>query len=1850
MSAETIRIEIPIETIDETAQGLSSAIQNMRRLEQTLNNVQRSYDRTEETVTQFDRSQQRTQKSLSQWAREKYEVLLEAKEKISPVLTKIGGSLKSFDGKAWNITMKAKDLATAPIKGILNLLKNPLLQAGAVLGIGFSAVDSVNTYKDFEAAMSQVQAVSGATGGELEKLTEKAKQMGATTKFTAAESAEAFNYMAMAGWKTGDMLEGIEGILSLAAASGESLGTTSDIVTDALTAFGLKAGDAGHFADVLAAASSNANTNVSMLGESFKYCGPIAGALGYSIEDTATALGLMANSGIKASMAGTAMRTMMTNLQGVVEFSGSSFGKWVVETQNADGTMRDLNEIIKDCREAFANMTEAEKSANAEAIAGKVGMSGFLAVMNATEADMKKLSGAIEDCDGASARMADTMLDNLQGSITLLQSALDGVKISFGERLSPYVRSFADWLTGQMPAIQSALDEMMDWVDVKVEQFKDKIGEMTASDDWQDADFLGKVKIAWDEIIAEPFSEWWNTTGKAMLAEKAADFGNAIGTGISTSLLMLLGIDVSDSVNEGVSIGKSFAKGFSEGFDLSAVTSKFTGVLGNMVKSAGKLLPGGESADMSSLFSAFFLSKLAKPVFSVGRGAFDIGRAVMGQETRSAVSSLAGRAIGSFSLDAELASMGTASGSGIAGLLGKLGMGLGSTASTGAGMMAVGGGAAAGTIAAGAALMSGFKDFKVALDKNTDAQKSKVYKTSGAMKVGGVAAGAAAGAAIGSVIPVVGTAAGALIGAGIGGIGGWLAGDSEKKKYEEQMKEQMKLEEEAAFVASKARAATGRSVRAVRIENEALNAALEDSTVSAESFTAMYRSAVSEKVQKGFGSIRLSLKEIKELAGSLVMSGESIEQLNNFVSATEDATASFGNFQGIYSSMSKLNWKSSLGFELDSTDIEEYKTMAESMVQSAKDFIENKHFEATAAFQLIMGDADTSEIISNVDSLYGKIQNELNGLKSQLTTQMDIYMSDGTLSLNEAAEVQNLMTQIKEITDKVSNAETEAAFETLKIKYGGSGMDAESFSQLQQQLQKEVEGLTQTYDEALKVGITNLNLELSEGVINKDEFNEQLKALSDAYDAQIDGLELRVESFQLETIADAFGADLEGILPDIEGTTAEKLSQAIQNAVDAGINPATWDTATAAKYLGLEGLDTVAQDAIIPLVTSVAATMPDKMKEAVENSNIRDAVQIGITNGVKQADNWDEIMALFGDGAGEAAVASVTKSMVGADLSGFDRASQDYATYLDNGIVASLAEIGKVAGEGVSGNISDSVGSHAADTHPGVDLVQADLENYVQSTIGGMNVTVNPTLMVEWNVLAGMPEIHVPAINTYNAGYQSSLNTGKGLIDGAGAMRNTVMKVFEGLGKSTVSAFNKGTDSHSPSREFKKAAKNTTDGVIEGVEENKSVVLEAYEGIAKLSVDRYQEKIMNIAEVTEEYLGLAAEKYGKHSDEAAKAMDFVMGKLDDMSKSYNSNFDSAYQSISGRLGLFTEVKIGSVEASKSVDKMMESFSKQSDYLAAYGSYMAQAMSLGVDEGILGKLSDGSQESAEILKEIVTNGADKIDELNASFAKLDEGKQTFAAVMAELQTYYGSNLDGMVTELEQAVADMQQYDAAYQSATDTCQGIIDGIDDQWDAVVGKYNELTLALSGAFAPIMTGAVTAGAVPAASASSVPGHAVGGFVNGMQLSWVGEEGPEAIIPLVPGRRRRALDLYSQTGKMLGITAHADGGIVGGRFASNQIDFMPNIQNNTDSIFNAPTARNEASEADYYHSDQNSESVSPNVTVTVSVNPNFNITQEQGQDSGSVMDAIIENIGEIADRIGGDIAGKLLAIFGNMA
>ena len=359
--------------------------------------------------------------------------------------------LKRLQEQAATTSVTLEKIAAAGDKfekagdSITNAGKQISVASAAVTGLGVAAV---KTAADFDSAMANVAAISGATGDDLQALRDKAREMGEKTKFSASEAADAMSYMAMAGWKTGDMLSGIEGIMHLAAASGEDLATTSDIVTDALTAFGLTAEDSAHFADILAAASSNANTNVSMMGETFKYCAPVAGALGYSAEDVAEAIGLMGNAGIKSTQAGTALRTMMTKLQGELKLSGEALGEVTIQTANADGSMRELSDILADCRTAFSKMSESEAAAAAETLVGKNAMSGFLALMNSAPGDIDKLRNAIENCDGSAEDMAAIMQDNLNGQLTILKSQLEELAISFGEMLMPVIRKVVTAVQG----------------------------------------------------------------------------------------------------------------------------------------------------------------------------------------------------------------------------------------------------------------------------------------------------------------------------------------------------------------------------------------------------------------------------------------------------------------------------------------------------------------------------------------------------------------------------------------------------------------------------------------------------------------------------------------------------------------------------------------------------------------------------------------------------------------------------------------------------------------------------------------------------------------------------------------------------------------------------------------------------------------------------------------------------------------------------------------------------------------------------------------------------------------------------------------------------------------------------------------------------------------------------------------------------------------------------------------------------------------------------------------------------------------------------------------------------------
>ena len=628
--AETIRIEIPVNVVDNTGSGTSSVTRNLTAMERAFERADRAAQRfqrrsgvaaeieigaddnatpvlsaVENATEQIDGETAQVEVAADDSATQTVSAASDAVENFdgqsgdaeigaddsaTPVVSAASDAVENFDGmsgdaeigasdeatpviraaqdaaESWggsvfNATIGVIDAATAPISKLASIAKNPVVQGASLIGASFGVAESVNSFQDFESMMSQVKAISGATGQAFDDLTAKAQEMGATTKFTATESAEAFNYMAMAGWKPQQMIDGISGIMSLAAASGEDLGTTSDIVTDALTAFGLSAGDSGHFADVLAQASANANTNVSMLGESFKYVAPVAGAMNYSVEDTSLALGLMANASIKGSMAGTALKTSLANMAAPTDSMAEAMDKYGISLTDSEGNMKSLRGVIDNLRGSLGGLSETEQTAAASTIFGKEAMAGMLAIINASEEDYNKLSTAIDNSKDAAEGMADTMLDNLKGSFTLMQSAIEGTENAFGKRLSPYLRDIAGGIADAMPGITDGINAVMDVVDDKIAGVKRKITDMTSSDEWKNADLFGKIDIAWDSIIAKPFGNWVSGDGAQL-----------ISTG-----------------------------------------------LGTLFSSASAILPGGEKAGLTSWLSAGILAKGAATVAQKGK-------------------------------------------------------------------------------------------------------------------------------------------------------------------------------------------------------------------------------------------------------------------------------------------------------------------------------------------------------------------------------------------------------------------------------------------------------------------------------------------------------------------------------------------------------------------------------------------------------------------------------------------------------------------------------------------------------------------------------------------------------------------------------------------------------------------------------------------------------------------------------------------------------------------------------------------------------------------------------------------------------------------------------------------------------------------------------------------------------------------------------------------------------------------------------------------------------------------------------------------------------------------------------
>ena len=789
----------------------------------------------------------------------------------------------------------------------------------------------------------------------------------------------------------------------------------------------------------------------------------------------------------------------------------------------------------------------------------------------AADEAIKHIMNGLSEYDGMMDKMSNTTVSGLWSNIqdTFSQS----IVLKWGQGLQSGaidgLVKFRDWLERIDPLLQRAgtsLEDLGGYLSTKVFNvlggITDRFEEVVGSDAFKNASLGGKIGILWDEVIWEPFSSWWDETGKPKFAEKLNSLGEGLGTGLSNGLLALFGIDVEEGLTEGVSLGQSFAEGFAEGFDGEAVGEALWEAIKSVFSNAGKglidlLIPG----DLGTT--------AGQKILGAGLGYFGL--------TGGAKLFTSGKALyaGAKALGGKVATFGanTAINLGAGNLAG------GASLSTGA-LSAVGLGSVAGGIIGGATLLSAGGDFYNAYRANKygDKIERNASTASGIFKVGGVGAGAAAGAAIGSAFGGIGAVPGALIGAGIGGIAGWLGGNK-----------------------------AADDIRAAKYESEELAETLANSEASSEEISKAFQKAVDTHLADHFGDIELSLKEIDALANNIVF-GDNLASFEAFASAVDAAERSFINLQSATDDLNKWNWRASIGVKFSDDDMSSFKDSVKSFIANAEQYIEDEHYEFTAAVSLLIDPKSEGgkSIIGNADSFYSALQEEASKLGTQLNTAVSNALKDGIITLDEQAEIQNLQEQIASITNKLAEAQTEAEFETIKIKFGSGNLTSESFTELQTQLQSTVESANLELDSALTTSIASIKLQLNEGAITQEEYDAELSALIEGYETQIDSINAQVTDVQLEILGDAY--------TDLLGDDAKSnLQNAINESVKTGIDPVTWSSEELASLLGLESISEEGAAAISGFLSQIVSTMATSAAD-VSFSEVTTSLQTNVTS------------------------------------------------------------------------------------------------------------------------------------------------------------------------------------------------------------------------------------------------------------------------------------------------------------------------------------------------------------------------------------------------------------------------------------------------------------------------------------------------------------------------------------------------------------------------------------------------------------------------------------------------------------
>ncbi|MCL2215390.1 MAG: phage tail tape measure protein [Defluviitaleaceae bacterium] len=1160
MSPQVTVIDITTQVTDNTAQGAASATRNVSRLEETMNRVQQSAERM---------------RNMS-----RIELTAHLMDNASRGINNIFNLGRRLSGTVWRVTLKAADFITAPLRGVMNLLRNPIFQMAGLVGVGLGTADMIRTFTGFEQALADIEAIPSALANDMYRLQGAFRAMAGD--FSATEIAAAAKNFVSINSTVDEVLAKTNQAKILSAASGMALYSTTYYLNNIMNKLDGDSALVVQAVDSMAMASTLAHQPLSNLMSSWNYMGSTVRNANMSMNEANALLVVLSDNGYRGSQAGTSFSAMMQNLMTPASVAAANaLYELGFSMFDAYGEVRPFETAMRDLSYRLDRLpTQYDRVNKLNAIFSVNGARAADVVLNSVDA-LGDYIVALEGAEGAAQRMADVRMDTLQGSFNRLRSSVQNFQLSIMDRLAPHFTGFINWITDRMPVAERAVGDFLDSAISKGQDLIRTVQGIMSSDAFQDAGFFGRIGILWDEVIWQPFTEWWDGRGRGKMANVAQSIGEGLGSAISWGIGAIFGMNtdgLSGAVDDGRNIGRSFAQGFSAGMsgvDWSEVADGLKSALWGAIRMVF-------SNPVTGTLAALWLGGKG---LGLASGAIGAVKGVGGIATTLGSTGLFGAIATGLGIKkaAGVVGAGAATQSALAmAQAGTLGWGT-KIGAGGMGSMLLGAAGLAGGLYGGVTAFRGGADIIRSFNAE-DAAEAAALRESGAMRVGGALGGAAVGAAIGSFIPVVGTLVGAGIGAGVGALIGNRAGNNRMESHTQEVAEQEAEMRRLLIAQDQARFGSERMRQAVHD--------LHNDIITAERFNAYFHDEITRNLQQRFGSIRLSMREIQGIAENIVFAGMQ-DRAYSFADAMSRAENSMSQLRRTANDLNRMNWMASTGTGVNR---EQYQAGVEALLSGAQNFLMDRQFEIVAATQLLLGDPD----MSGLQSVFYQIQYEIDGFGERLREQLAY---EGELNADYIAQLQQ---QIMDATQRVTAAQIDSEFAALGIRFGGGMLDESSFNRLKTELERVAEGQRDLLTQAFVTASQGARLAGDANMVSQ---------LEEAFIRDLAGVDQRVSDFLSEQIGEKFGL------------SAERLTAGMQASIQHGFSPMTWTFQQAHDFLGISSLEAEAAGALARMINSLAATAPS-LWGGVENAAAQSA----------WASRWDTSTMQFISAQGSAPV------------------------------------------------------------------------------------------------------------------------------------------------------------------------------------------------------------------------------------------------------------------------------------------------------------------------------------------------------------------------------------------------------------------------------------------------------------------------------------------------------------------------------------------------------------------------------------------------------------------------------------